>query len=58
MATAPVIDCPKCGGAMEVVEDHPLGQLYRCTRCMAEKPVFFDKPHDQLDGVHEAKGGT
>jgi len=53
---APVIECGKCGGAMEAVEDEPMGRLYRCTRCMDEKAVFFDKPPGGLDGIHEAGG--
>lgn len=56
MAAASVIPCEKCNGAMELIEDEPMGRLYFCTRCCAEKVLHFDKSAAGMDGVPKAGG--
>ncbi len=41
---------------MDLAEDHPLAQVYRCDGCLAEKTRYFDKPNAP-DVVFKSEGG-
>ena len=37
------MECQTCKTPMDVIEDEPLGRLYRCSLCGRETSEFFDK---------------
>lgn len=45
--------CPKCQVDMEMVQNEPLGMVWRCGKCMAEISEDFSKPELPTNRIHE-----